>query len=199
MWHEFFAYLGKHDSVIGPVLVFLATSGGTLVALVKILDDHFGRIAAQKKQEKLDAKTALERESEIEASNLVLSGAMETDARNRIILDALPGALIVADKNLIIEQWNDGACALLGWTEHEAVGKSVLIIIPEEMRAAHRAGFAKYLETGAGVILGEVIPLEALHKNGRLLGVTLAVNPALTPSSEKMYVALILPQTTSIK
>ncbi len=51
-------------------------------------------------------------------------------------------AVITSDENGKICGWNHGATALFGWTQDEATGKDVEIVIPERIRARHNEAFA---------------------------------------------------------
>ena len=64
------------------------------------------------------------------------------------ILTSMQEAVIYADLEGTIQLWNHGAEAVFGFSSDEAVGKSVDIIIPEKLRAAHWAGFNKAVEHG---------------------------------------------------
>ena len=57
-----------------------------------------------------------------------------------------PPAIIVMDAASVVVQWNTQATRLFGWTEAEAVGQPLPpLIIPEDLRAAHYAGVARFL------------------------------------------------------
>lgn len=63
-------------------------------------------------------------------------------------LDCANDGIIAIDKAGIIRVWNQFAEKLFGWTEHQAIGQDVKIIIPEHLRAAHDRGFHAAMETG---------------------------------------------------
>lgn len=50
-------------------------------------------------------------------------------------------AVIVADITGRISHWNDGAHELLGYPAEIAVGQSLDLVVPEQFREAHWAGF----------------------------------------------------------
>lgn len=52
-------------------------------------------------------------------------------------------AVITSDQDGKICGWNHGATALFGWTQDEANGKDVELVIPERIRARHHAAFAE--------------------------------------------------------
>ena len=70
------------------------------------------------------------------------------DATAAAILASMQEAVIYADLNGVIQHWNRGAEAVFGFKSDEVIGKSVDIIIPEKLRAAHWAGFNKAVAHG---------------------------------------------------
>ena len=49
-----------------------------------------------------------------------------------------------------VTDWNGQAHSLFGWSREEAIGRELAtLIIPEEHRAAHREGIARFMRTGA--------------------------------------------------
>ncbi|MDT3670110.1 MAG: PAS domain S-box protein [Aromatoleum sp.] len=72
-----------------------------------------------------------------------------SSALHRLIAEQMGDALIYADREGVIREWNAGAEALFGYPKAEAVGRSLDLIIPERLRAAHWAGFDRAMQNGA--------------------------------------------------
>jgi PAS domain S-box-containing protein len=53
-----------------------------------------------------------------------------------------PDAIVYADAEGRIRFWNRGAERIFGFSEAEALGRSLDIIIPERLRARHWEGYA---------------------------------------------------------
>ena len=87
----------------------------------------------------------------------------------RALLQGLPEALVVADRQGVIRFWNDAAERLFGYAREEALGASLDLIVPERFKAAHDAGFARALDTGTLRVGGRVMRTRAKHKDGRKL------------------------------
>ena len=67
----------------------------------------------------------------------------------RLIVDTAYDALITIDATSLILDWNRQAEATFGWSESEAVGRSLAeTIIPERFRPGHEQGIARFLATG---------------------------------------------------
>jgi PAS domain S-box-containing protein len=88
-------------------------------------------------------------------------------------------AVIVADANGRILEFNEQACECFGYTREFAFGSLLSdLIIPEPMRKAHESGMKRYLDTGVANIIGKRIEINALHANGHEFPVELAVGAA---------------------
>lgn len=98
---------------------------------------------------------------------------------NAAWLNALLDAIVVMNPDGTIEQWNDAAARLFGWRADQAVGASFAdLCIPEEYRAAHEAGLARWRDTGTLVVTGKRLELPALRADGRRIEVELTVTLA---------------------
>jgi PAS domain S-box-containing protein len=53
------------------------------------------------------------------------------------ILDQVADAVICVDHSGTIIRWNHASTVLFGYSAEEALGQSVELIIPEDLRAAH--------------------------------------------------------------
>ncbi|WP_291573012.1 PAS domain S-box protein [Bradyrhizobium sp.] len=84
-------------------------------------------------------------------------------------------ATLKVDTNGQIGERSREAEELLGYSALEAVGQSIEIIIPQHLRERHRAGFARYVQTGIST-LPEITTTIAVHKTGRHLTLPISVN-----------------------
>jgi PAS domain S-box-containing protein len=84
--------------------------------------------------------------------------------------------VIFADRDGIIRLWNAQAQAFFGHAAAEAIGKSLDLIIPEHLRAAHWRGYEQALATGRTRLEGKAMLTRAVHKDGRKVYVELAFN-----------------------
>ena len=67
----------------------------------------------------------------------------------RLVLETALDAVVVMRSDGVVEDWNDRAVGVFGWSRDEAVGRTMAdLIIPERYRDAHRTGLQRYLETG---------------------------------------------------
>ena len=85
------------------------------------------------------------------------------------IVDQVADAVIYADRTGTILRWNRASTALFGHSAEEALGKSIDLIIPEHLRAAHWAGFDAAMAKGVMKLQGRPTVTRAVHKDGRRL------------------------------
>jgi PAS domain S-box-containing protein/diguanylate cyclase (GGDEF)-like protein len=107
------------------------------------------------------------------------------------IIDASLDCVVSIDHEGAIVEFNPAAESTFGIKREDAVGKPMVdVIIPPRLRDAHRRGFARYLATGEGTILGKRLELEALRADGSEFPVELAVT-AIRSGSKLAFTAFI--------
>lgn len=98
------------------------------------------------------------------------------EARVRSILTHAPDAFVSIDEVGAITEWNRQAERTFGWLRDEVLGRSLPeVLIPPAMRAAHHAGFAKFVHAGTGPVIDQRLEVPALHKDGHEIPVELSV------------------------
>jgi PAS domain S-box-containing protein len=85
-------------------------------------------------------------------------------------------AIMVADAQGAITLWNQAAERIFGYTEAEALGKSLDLIIPERQRGRHWDGFQKTMDTGITKYGADLLRVPALHKDGHTLSIAFTVS-----------------------
>jgi PAS domain S-box-containing protein len=104
---------------------------------------------------------------------------LQSQERNRAIVDTALDGVITIDSTGIVTDWNAQATAIFGWSREEALGRALTeTIIPERDRQALERGIREFLRTGDGAMLNRRTEIVAQHKDGRDLPVELAVSPA---------------------
>ncbi len=102
----------------------------------------------------------------------------ESEMRYRAVIDGAMDAVVLMDGEGHIIGWNRRAVEIFGWSEEEALGRALdQTIVPPSLREAHRAGIAKYLATGVGPMLNQLIEITAMRKDGTEFPVELTIMP----------------------
>ncbi|WP_084141987.1 PAS domain S-box protein [Corynebacterium sputi] len=84
-------------------------------------------------------------------------------------------AVVYADRNGIIRLWNSAAQNIFGFTEEEAVGQSLDLIIPEKHRTPHWAGWDKVLQTGHTSYGHEPLTVPGLNAAGERISLSFSI------------------------
>ena len=96
--------------------------------------------------------------------------------RVRIILENSHDAFIAVGSDGRVTDWSMKAEKMLGWSAQDAVGSDLAgLIVPPEYRAMHNAGFRRFVEGGQGTLARDVIEVNAMHRDGTLIPVELAI------------------------
>jgi PAS domain S-box-containing protein len=114
-----------------------------------------------------------------------------------LVRDA-PDAIIYADSEGAIRFWNRGAERIFGFTEAEALGRSLDIIIPESLRARHWAGYSATMRSGSTRYgAGEILAVPAMHKNGRRISIEFTILPFRNDAGRLEGIAAFLRDVTA--
>jgi PAS domain S-box-containing protein len=96
------------------------------------------------------------------------------------LFESVRDAVIVAEASTgRIILWNPAASKVFGYSSSEALGLCVEALIPERLKAQHRAGIARYHETRHGhyVDSDKLLNLPAVSKTGEELDVEMSLSP----------------------
>jgi PAS domain S-box-containing protein len=92
------------------------------------------------------------------------------------ILGTASDAIIATDRSGAVTFWNPGAVRIFGFTMEEAMGRSIDLIIPENLRARHWEGYDRVMMTGHSRYgEGDVLAVPALTKDGRRISVEFTI------------------------
>ena len=92
------------------------------------------------------------------------------------LLASASDAIIATDREGRITFWNPGAERIFGFTAEEAVGQSLDLIIPENLRARHWSGFRHTMQTGTSRYgHGDLLSVPGLTRDGRRISVEFTI------------------------
>jgi PAS domain S-box-containing protein len=117
----------------------------------------------------------------------------EVDRFYRTLAREAPDAIVYADAAGMIAFWNKGAERIFGFSEAEAIGKSLDIIIPENLRKRHWDGFAQTVRTGKTRYGGgDLLAVPALRKDGARISIEFTILPFFDRAGRILGIAAIL-------
>ena len=94
----------------------------------------------------------------------------------RPLLETALDAVVVMDASGAVADWSPSAEQMFGWRRDEAVGREMAgLIIPEELREAHRRGLARFLATGEAAVMNQRLSLSALTRDRGEIPVELSI------------------------
>ncbi|MGH9933438.1 MAG: PAS domain-containing protein [Pyrinomonadaceae bacterium] len=115
----------------------------------------------------------------------------------RAIVEQAPDAVIFADRDGITRIWNLGAEAVFGYSEAEVLGKSLDLIIPEQLRRAHWEGFHRAVEAGNTRLGRQALATRSIHKNGNKLYLDLTFGIVKNESGQVVGAMAVAREITS--
>lgn len=110
----------------------------------------------------------------------------------RGILENAPDAILFADREGLIRIWNAGAVALFGFSEAEALGQSLDLIIPEKLRGRHWEGYHRVMASGETHYGSKLLAVPALRQDGRQLSSEFSIVMLRDAVGQAMGVAAIM-------
>lgn len=91
------------------------------------------------------------------------------------VVRAAVDAIVVAKADGTVELWNAGAERLFGFTEAEALGQSLDLIVPEKYREKHWHGYHEVMRTGQTRYGEQVLRVPAVRKDGSRFSIAFTV------------------------
>ncbi|MEY3419607.1 MAG: hypothetical protein RJA46_1378 [Pseudomonadota bacterium] len=122
---------------------------------------------------------------------------MKTNIDLNQLLDCVGDAVIVADAHEKIVLWNAAATRIFGYSEEEALGKTLDLIVPERQRQKHNEGYSKSMETGATRYGTSLLKVPAKHKDGSTLSIAFTVGMLFDEKHQANGVAAVIRDETA--
>ncbi len=119
-----------------------------------------------------------------------ISERKQAEQKFRSVTESAIDAIISANNTGEIVSWNKAATRILGYTEEEAVGQRLELVIPDRFHEAHRNGMARFTATGEGHVIGTTVELAARTKSGEEVPIELSLS-TWTVREERYYTGII--------
>ncbi|WP_165374789.1 putative bifunctional diguanylate cyclase/phosphodiesterase [Sphingomonas montana] len=131
-----------------------------------------------------DARALLVRLAAIAAGALDARRNRLTGAAGQRFVETTTMAVITADHNGRITFWNAAAEAIFGHPAHEAIGRNLMLIVPERFRDAHQVGLARLVRGGVPTLAGKTVEVQALHRDDREFPIEMTLSYWNGPSGQ---------------
>ncbi len=115
----------------------------------------------------------------------------------RRIVEDSRDAIIFADREGIIRLWNTGAAEMFGYAAAEALGRSLDLIIPENLRVRHNEGYQRVMATGASKYAKDLLAVPGLTKDGGRLSLEFTITLVQSESGQILGAAAIIRDVTA--
>ena len=122
---------------------------------------------------------------------------MQSNVDFQQLIAALGDAVVAADAGGAIVLWNPAAERLFGYTESEALGKSLDIITPLRFQQRHWAGYHKTMATGQTKYGHDLLKVPAVHKDGHALSISFTVAMLFTADHKVSSIVAVIRDETS--
>jgi len=113
------------------------------------------------------------------------------------LIASLGDAVVAADAGGAIILWNPAAERLFGYTESEALGKSLDIITPLRFQQRHWDGYHKTMATGQTKYGHDLLKVPAVHKDGHALSIAFTVAMLFTADHKVSSIVAVIRDETS--
>lgn len=108
------------------------------------------------------------------------------------IVNLSSDAIMFADREGIVRLWNSGAEKMFGFTAEEALGQSLDLIIPENLRGRHWDGYGRVMESGTSRYSADMLSAPALQKGGSRISTEFSMIMVKDEAGEMLGVAAII-------
>jgi len=96
----------------------------------------------------------------------------------KAVLDHTADGIVMMDPDGTIAYFNRAGERMFGYERQELLGRPLALLMPEKDRSAFAAGLARYLATQESSILGKVLRVDGLRKDGTTFPLELTVSVA---------------------
>lgn len=122
---------------------------------------------------------------------------MDENRFGAALVAEMSDALIYCDAAGTIQIWNRGAVRIFGFSAAEAIGQTLDIIIPANLRERHWHGYRATMETGhTRYGEGQLLSVPAVRKDGARISVEFTVVPFKDSEAQMVGIAAIMRDAT---
>jgi hypothetical protein len=113
-----------------------------------------------------------------------------SEMRFRSVVQSARDAIVLSDEEGKILFWNKSAETIFGYTEDEAIGKTMESLMPDQYRDWYRADLDRFRITGRSRLIGSTVEIQGVRKDGTTFPAELSV-ASCTNGQGTMFTAVI--------
>ena len=114
------------------------------------------------------------------------------------LVAGMSDAIVYADAEGVIRVWSRGATRIFGFAEAEALGRSLDLIIPENLRERHWQGYRGTMRTGQSRYgEGQILSVPAVRKDGTRISVDFTIVPFTDEAGQMIGIAAVMRDVTA--
>ena len=117
---------------------------------------------------------------------------MQSTLDFQALITSLGDGVMAADAKGLIILWNPACERMFGFTEAEALGKSLDLIIPQRQQKPHWDGYHKTMATGITKYGNDVLRVPAVHKDGHTLSIAFTVSMLHKPDGAVSAIVAVI-------
>lgn len=115
---------------------------------------------------------------------------MQTHTPLDALMEAAVDAIIIIDKQGIIEQFNRAAELMFAYNKDELTGRNIKLLMPEPDRSRHDSYLKHFSETGEAAIIGKGREVTGLKKDGSTFQMFLSVGE-IKQAGDSRFVGIV--------
>ena len=117
---------------------------------------------------------------------------MTSNFDHQQLVESAADAIMACDAAGKITLWNAASTRMFGFSEAEAMGQSLDIIIPQRQQARHWEGYHVTMASGITKYGASVLRVPAVHKDGHTLSIAFTVSLMHTPDGKVSTIVAVV-------
>jgi len=113
------------------------------------------------------------------------------------IIEESSDGVLFADRRGVIRVWNSGAERMFGIAAEEAIGQSLDLIIPENLRSRHWEGYFRVMESGDTKYRTGLLTSPGMRRDGSRISLEFSMSVVRDDNGEVVGCASILRDVTT--
>ena len=121
-----------------------------------------------------------------------MSSSIDSSIDYQALVNGVGDGVMASDAQGLITLWNPACERMFGFTQADALGKSLDLIIPQRQQKPHWDGYHKTMETGKTKYGNDVLRVPAVHKDGHTLSIAFTVSMLHNPDGTVSAIVAVI-------